>query len=709
MKIILLIILIFFINYLALPQQKIMSCSTSYKETPQDLSQRGGKYITSLGTLKVLVVFAKFKDDNSPNQYWPADSYPKEMKNFIDSSMDVGSTHYLNLTNYYNQMSFGNFKVIGKSIGVETPYPISHHIQGNDTLPNRVQANKDILLAADDSINYKEFDNWTYETDYWQKNQPDHIVDMIVVIWRGLVFGDQWSGEASLGRGEEFSVENNQEKIRMGFGGTPGAGSNGSGVTVQYWGERPPKRNFKNVVHEIAHWLISAYHPYTEFNHTFWGMLTPPTEGVCANSFERERLGWLNPILIDGTILSAPIGDYVTTPSAYKYYPSNGYPGESFYFENHQKVSIYDDATTNPNDKGIFILHFANDTYQGDNVRVVAADGFWNWGSSGSTNVWGNYLPTFRKVSINRNGLGNMDKIIINDTTKDFIYSFINSQNQIENGDYSHGFGFNDSFNTESNDVFSPWSNPPAYTWSGQPTNFLMEVMNQSGTIITVRFTSTDAWAGKPSKPFLGFWKTMDSTNTSAYGNVSLAWGADLWDGLPIEPDINWSELQMSVDSISWNTIYQGSDRFWTGNILKYNSTNKLNFQFRARVRDNQNQWSMWSNIISRSFSENTLTSINDNPTKLNNGEKLNYSLEQNYPNPFNPSTTIGYKIPKEEFVLLKVYNELGREIKTLVDKVQPAGNYKVIFNARNLASGIYIYTIKAGSFYQVKKLILLK
>jgi hypothetical protein len=402
------------------------------------------------------------------------------------------------------------------------------------------------------------------------------------------------------------------------------------------------------------------------------------------------------------------MGDYVTTPSAYKYYPSNGYPGESFYFENHQKVSIYDDATTNPNDKGIFILHFANDTYQGDNVRVVTADGFWNWSAPNYSDVWGNYLPSFKKVSVNRNGLGNRDKIFLNDTTKDFIYSFINNDNQVTNGDFLHGYNFNDAFNTKSNDVFSPWSNPPAYTWSGNPTNFLMEVMNQSGTIITVSFTSTDAWAGKPSKPFLGFW-SMNSTNTSAYGNVSLAWGADLWDGLPIEPDINWSELQMSLDSTSWSTIYQGSDRIWNGNILKYNSTIKFNSQFRVRVRDNQSQWSMWSNIISRSFSENTLTSVNDTAAKINNEKNLNYTLEQNYPNPFNPSTTIRYQIPGQGLVTLKVYDELGREIETLINQYQSKGSHEISFNATKISSGIYYYQLKTGNFVLTKKMILLK
>ncbi len=85
------------------------------------------------------------------------------------------------------------------------------------------------------------------------------------------------------------------------------------------------------------------------------------------------------------------------------------------------------------------------------------------------------------------------------------------------------------------------------------------------------------------------------------------------------------------------------------------------------------------------------------------------YSLRQNFPNPFNPSTTIRYSIPLENKVVLKVYNVLGKEVATLVNKNQQAGNYSVNFNASGLSSGIYIYKISAGLYTASKKLILLK
>lgn len=87
----------------------------------------------------------------------------------------------------------------------------------------------------------------------------------------------------------------------------------------------------------------------------------------------------------------------------------------------------------------------------------------------------------------------------------------------------------------------------------------------------------------------------------------------------------------------------------------------------------------------------------------------VTFALDQNYPNPFNPSTTIKYSVPQVSEVSLKVYDVLGREVATLVDAQQAQGTYQVNFDASNLASGMYIYTIKAGSFVSSKKMLLMK
>jgi photosystem II stability/assembly factor-like uncharacterized protein len=85
------------------------------------------------------------------------------------------------------------------------------------------------------------------------------------------------------------------------------------------------------------------------------------------------------------------------------------------------------------------------------------------------------------------------------------------------------------------------------------------------------------------------------------------------------------------------------------------------------------------------------------------------YALEQNYPNPFNPSTKITFSVPSSEQVVLKVYDLLGQEVATLVNERMNPGRYEASFDASKLASGVYFYRLTAGSFNQVKKMLLLK
>jgi len=85
------------------------------------------------------------------------------------------------------------------------------------------------------------------------------------------------------------------------------------------------------------------------------------------------------------------------------------------------------------------------------------------------------------------------------------------------------------------------------------------------------------------------------------------------------------------------------------------------------------------------------------------------FVLSQNYPNPFNPSTRINYFVPQESFVSIKVYDFLGREVITLVNETRVIGSYEQVFDASNLPSGTYFYTMIAGNYSATKKMILLK
>ena len=120
--------------------------------------------------------------------------------------------------------------------------------------------------------------------------------------------------------------------------------------------------------------------------------------------------------------------------------------------------------------------------------------------------------------------------------------------------------------------------------------------------------------------------------------------------------------------------------------------------------------YDIWANVYNFNY---LATGVKD---KRGSGPS-SFTLSQNYPNPFNPATTIQYTIPSLEKgyapslqqVELKIYDILGREVATLVNQVQKPGNHQVIFNAGNLASGVYYYRLRAGNYVKTKKMILLK
>ena len=90
------------------------------------------------------------------------------------------------------------------------------------------------------------------------------------------------------------------------------------------------------------------------------------------------------------------------------------------------------------------------------------------------------------------------------------------------------------------------------------------------------------------------------------------------------------------------------------------------------------------------------------------------FALQQNYPNPFNPTTQIRYALPEQSMVVLMIYDMLGREVRALVNDTQDAGYRIALWNGTNdhgrpVGAGMYIYTIRANDFYEVKKMILLK
>lgn len=164
-------------------------------------------------------------------------------------------------------------------------------------------------------------------------------------------------------------------------------------------------------------------------------------------------------------------------------------------------------------------------------------------------------------------------------------------------------------------------------------------------------------------------------------------------------PSIFW--LQFSSDSNFVKPAINDSSIVDTIKIVKnlgYNS--KYHWRVKTRNSAGDSEWSLSWRFITK-----LPTSVEVFDGKLPEA----YKLFQNNPNPFNPSTTIKFSIPNSQFITLKVYDILGREVATLVNEEKIPGNYEVKFNGSNLSSGVYFYKLQSGSFSDTKKFILMK
>jgi len=118
-----------------------------------------------------------------------------------------------------------------------------------------------------------------------------------------------------------------------------------------------------------------------------------------------------------------------------------------------------------------------------------------------------------------------------------------------------------------------------------------------------------------------------------------------------------------------------------------------------------------WGNLMISAYTTDQPVGV-DEETDTN--LPVTYALMQNYPNPFNPTTTIKYQLPENQFVKVEIFNALGEVVNTLVNQSQDAGEYTINWNGKSnsgqsLASGTYFYRIKAGSFVEVKKMMMIK
>ena len=137
--------------------------------------------------------------------------------------------------------------------------------------------------------------------------------------------------------------------------------------------------------------------------------------------------------------------------------------------------------------------------------------------------------------------------------------------------------------------------------------------------------------------------------------------------------------------------------------VIQYQSIGSASFYDCAFIgRDSG--WAVGQNMIIRTVNGNVI-SVNQISSNVPSG----FSLNQNYPNPFNPATKISFDIKNSTFASLKIFDMTGKEIKALVNENIAAGSYEINFNAGELNSGVYFYTLKTNEFTETKKMMLVK
>lgn len=643
----------------------------------------GGRHITAQGVLRVLLVFASFPDDETPHPYWPARNPPLFMNQFIDPDTATRSQSAFNLTNYFRQMSMGKFHLVGDALWVESARSQEEYRTGAYG-----RANRNVLEERVDAlVDFALYDHWTKQADHVHVNIPDGQVDMIIMIWRTAMW--QFFGEASLGYNAGFVLDG--KRIEMGFPEYLPSPL-GSGVTCQYVYSDTPRRIMQTMVHEVGHWLLGGPHPYhgesPQGKHNYWGMLCNPLRTAsCANAYERERLDWITvPEIVADTHLI--LSDYLTTGSAYKYRPPNGEPAEFFYFENHQRLSVFDDVTINPADKGIWILHQQGPYMELDNLKIRPSDGMWKWENPGtSTACFSQQLPVFtRGVPRTHTGVSHRSQIPMATSLVNWMRVLKGNPAAIQCGVFYAGERFNGAFGSHSSLVFSPFSNPNSNTWSRQPTSFSLEIVRDSVGTITFRRHSNPL-NGSPARRYLGNDPTVQGIPP---GMIALAWGSQWPEGQLIEPDVNLSQLERQIGTGgNWISVYEGSDLSWIDGSIPYDTNGRVPVFFRVRVRDTDGHYSVWSDTFKTATSTNAVF-----PTQAEH-LPVRFELRPNYPNPFNPSTVITYAVPAASRIRVTVFDVLGREVRLLVNGTVQAGLHRTLWdgnneNGMNAASGIY-------------------
>jgi hypothetical protein len=350
-----------------------------------------GMLLPARHTLNTLVLFIRHRDEDHRSGWWPADGFPQDWRTVIDSTQTQDSRHFYNLTHFYREASANAavpFTLIGRVDTVTADLSISHAMPYGE-------ANRLVLRQVEGRYG-PELGDWL---DRWSRNEfchtetSDGTIDLIILVWRSNRFnggGLFWSGIAMIGEADTTPYRFLGKRIIL-----PGErGFISSGVTVSLR-ERSVRDGlltqdavFKTIVHEIAHNHISFSHPQGggQGMQRFPSMLTYSEQQIHThNGREAAQLGWGRMISVT-TDTTLHLGDFYETGQSVWIHTGRHY----YLVENRQKTSIYDDASANPDDKGLFVYRYSTARagriqYDGRNTSITPfpSDGFHDWTFTG--------------------------------------------------------------------------------------------------------------------------------------------------------------------------------------------------------------------------------------------------------------------------------------------------------------------------------------
>lgn len=206
--------------------------------------------------------------------------------------------------------------------------------------------------------------------------------------------------------------------------------------------------------------------------------------------------------------------------------------------------------------------------------------------------------------------------------------------------------------------------------------------------------------------------KNFDSIRTGTTGFNPTGFMLNpsyLNDTLYLNSDVQLTNAYGGFNNNNWQTSMfipqPGSLLLNTSRVTNVHNINSFFDNVNFRGAFGSFDWGAgWANFRPDTVNYNTV-----GISQISSQVPSNFKLEQNYPNPFNPSTIIKFSLTRNEFVSLIVYDITGKEIEKLVNTKLEAGTYAYQFNASNLSSGIYFYTLQAGNFIETKRMIFIK